>query len=359
MIDPLSIGVMAGGQLLGGLLGSSSARKAAQIQAQAQRDAAAMQLAGTREANALLQSMYGTQLGLQAPQLRAGQTALSALMSGMGLGPLQMAQSRAPTGDVGAPAGAAQYLDASGRPYAGPTMTDAQGRVVDARGNPLMTVPSFEVPSITQEQAEAAASPYAGTFLEKFTGQDIYRDPSYEFRLSEGERLLRARQAAGGNRFGGQALKDIVNYGQQAASQEYGSAFDRFMKQKEQLYSRLAGLAGTAGSTAERIGQAGSTMAGEVGRNITTGTAGAAGRIGDAGTALAGGVMGSTNRLVEGIGGAGNTWLANQYFNAMNPGRSSIPTVLTGGIGGGPVDYTLGTGRLGDMGMLPPVRLGG
>lgn len=350
MIDPVSIGLMAGGQILGGLLGGSAASKAAKQQAAAQREAAAMQLAASREANALISQMYGSQLGVQAPQLRAGQTALSALMSGMGLGPLQMAQAQGrPSGDVAAPgsAPAGQYLDSTGRPYAGQTFTNAQGQTVDAAGQPLTTVPQFQMPGITQEQAEAAASPYAGTFLEKFTGQDIYRDPSYQFRFSEGERALRARQAAGGNRFGGQAMKDIVNYGQQAASQEYGSAFDRFMKQKEALYGRLAGLAGTAGTTASNLAQTGGQTAGQLAGNIMGGVGAAAGRTADAGTALAGGTIGSTNALVGGLGGAANTWLANEYFNQINKGKTPgmVPSTPVGGF-----DYSLTGGA--------PARLG-
>ena len=356
MIDPVSIGLMAGGQILGGLLGSSSASKAAKQQAAAQREAAAMQQQAAREANALISQMYGNQLQLQAPQLRAGQTALSALMSGMGLGPLQMQGApRAPSGDVGgAPAG--QYLDSTGRPYTGRVMTDAQGRAVDAAGAPLIAQQQFEVPGITQEQAAAAASPYAGTFLEKFTNQDIYRDPSYQFRLAEGERLLRARQAAGGNRFGGQAMKDIVNYGQQAASQEYGSAFDRFMKQKEALYGRLSGLAGTATPIAQGMGQAGQQYAGQVGGNIINAATGAGQRMANVGDALAGGTMGSTNALVSGMNQAGNAWLSNQYFNAINKGQTPPfmpgPTMTAGG--GGGVNYSLTGGGPVQFGGMPP-----
>ena len=337
--------IVAGlGSLAGGLLGSSAAKKAASQQAAAQQQAAAMQLAGTREANALLSSMFGTQIGLQAPQLRAGQTALSALMSGMGLGPLQMAQA---AGGAGGGAGAgAQFLDATGRAYTGPVMTNAQGQSVDAQGNVLSAVPTFDVPGITQQQAEAAASPYAGTFLEKFTGQDLYSDPSYQFRLTEGERLLRARQAAGGNRFSGQAMKDIMNYGQEAASQEFGSAFDRFMRTKQSMYDRLAGLAGLAGTTAGNISTAGSELAGRSAGNIVSGATGAAERAANVGTALAGGTVGSTNALVGGLNQAANTFLANQYFNQANLGRSSIPT-MPGLTPMAPVNYGFGGVRLG------------
>lgn len=307
-----------GGSLLGGVLSSKGAKQAGNVQADAQREAAQLQLTGVREGNALLSDMYINNLGIQAPQLRSGQTALSALQSGMGLGPLLMESGYGNTsGDVGG--GGGSYLDAQGRAYTGDTMTNAAGQVTDAAGNVLTARQDVGMnPGLTQEQADAAASPYAGTFLEQFSGQDIYRDPSYQFRLEEGQKALMAKQAAGGNRWGSQAMKDIVNYGQGAASQEYGNAYTRFMQQKEQLFNRLSGMAGMAGSTSGSIASQGTSTAGNMAHNISSGYGGAAGNIGGAGTAQAGGIVGSTNALVGGMNQAGNTWLAREYFNKVN-----------------------------------------
>jgi hypothetical protein len=182
--------------------------------------------------------------------------------------------------------------------------------------------------------ADAAANPYAGAFLERFTGQDIYRDPSYQFRLSEGERLLRARQAAGGNRWGSQAMKDITNYAQDAASQEFGNAYARFQEQKQKLYDRLSGLAGLASSTATNAAAQGSAAGGTLSGNIQTGYRGASGNLAGVGDALAGGTMGSTNALVGGINQAANTWLARDYFNRINQQLPRHPTDIT--TAGGP-----------------------
>lgn len=55
-----------------------------------------------------------------------------------------------------------------------------------------------------------------------------WQDPGYQFRLDEGQKLLEGSAAAGGNLLSGSTLKALTNYGQNAASQEYQNAFNRF-----------------------------------------------------------------------------------------------------------------------------------
>jgi hypothetical protein len=63
------------------------------------------------------------------------------------------------------------------------------------------------------------------------TGESMLLDPSYQFRLSEGQRVLDASAAARGTLRTGGHLKDTVGYGQQFASQEYGNIYDRAAQQ--------------------------------------------------------------------------------------------------------------------------------
>jgi hypothetical protein len=61
-----------------------------------------------------------------------------------------------------------------------------------------------------------------------YTGQDMYADPSYDWRFQQGQKALeRTTAKAPQGFFSGQTLADITNYGQNAASQEYQAAFDR------------------------------------------------------------------------------------------------------------------------------------
>lgn len=60
------------------------------------------------------------------------------------------------------------------------------------------------------------------------TGQQaLDADPGYAFRVGQGSKALEASAAARGVLNTGGTLKDVLNYGQQAASQEYAGAYDR------------------------------------------------------------------------------------------------------------------------------------
>jgi hypothetical protein len=56
------------------------------------------------------------------------------------------------------------------------------------------------------------------------------KDPSYQFRLSEGQRALEHSAAARGNYFNPNTMRSLVDFGQGAASQEYGNAFNRALQ---------------------------------------------------------------------------------------------------------------------------------
>lgn len=56
---------------------------------------------------------------------------------------------------------------------------------------------------------------------------DTTTDPSYQFRLDEGRRALERSAAARGTLRTSGTLKDILDYGQEAASQEYQNIYNR------------------------------------------------------------------------------------------------------------------------------------
>lgn len=297
--------IALGAGALSGLMGSSASKRAAEAQARSQLEAARIQAEyGDR---ALAQLAAGTQAGLDVTrgQRGAADIGLAALMSGLGLGQYR----------VGPRSSGGGYIRPDGTPYTGDVRTDGMGRPVDDQGRQLRQLASYEIGGPSQEEVDAAASPYAGTFLEKFTGQDIYRDPSYEFRLNEGRRNLEASLAARGNRLGSQSLKDITNYGQQAGSQEFQSAFDRFQLQKQREFERLMGLV-APGAQAQQSASGMLSGSGRDAAGITTGQGQAMGQgIANAGQATAGGIMGSTNALVGGINTGVNAYTTQQYMN--------------------------------------------
>ena len=69
-----------------------------------------------------------------------------------------------------------------------------------------------------------------GGGLQPFTGltaAQLYSDPSYTFRLNQGLNALQNSAAAKGTVFSGGTSKDIMQYGQDMASQEYQNAYNR------------------------------------------------------------------------------------------------------------------------------------
>jgi len=220
--------IMAGGSIAGGLIGASSARKAAEMQANAAREAIAQQ-----------QRMFDIQNEQQRPYREAGYSALSDI-SNM-------------------------------KPY-----------------------------------------------LTKQFGQEDFQagiDPSYNFRLAQGNLATTNLANQAGGLVSGNTLQGLTNYGQGAASQEFQNAFNRFQTQRGNIYNTLAGIAG--------IGQ---TAQGQV-ANLAQNTAG---NIGQAtigiGNAMAGGQIGASNALSAGFQGAGNAYMMN---NLLRPQTGMNPTMQT------------------------------
>ena len=125
--------------------------------------------------------------------------------------------------------------------YAGGTAPADQAR---ATAPPLMnqttvapTAP-FTPPPLPSGGGTPTFTPFGGTAptptpYGDFTVPDalnFQQDPSYQFRFNEGQKALQRSAAARGTLLSGGFAKALQNYGQQAASQEYGNAYDRAMQ---------------------------------------------------------------------------------------------------------------------------------
>lgn len=60
-----------------------------------------------------------------------------------------------------------------------------------------------------------------------YTGEDLYNDPSYKFRLQQGQKALDRQGLAAGRFLSGGQLQASSNYNQDAASQEFQNAYAR------------------------------------------------------------------------------------------------------------------------------------
>jgi hypothetical protein len=110
-----------------------------------------------------------------------------------------------------------------------------------------------------------------GYFNQTYTGQDIYSDPSYQFRLQQGQNAIQSSAAAQGGLLSGATLKALQNYGQESASQEYSNAYNRFNADQTNRYNRLSNLVGIGQNAAAQVGNAGAQTSQAVANNTMAG----------------------------------------------------------------------------------------
>jgi len=110
-----------------------------------------------------------------------------------------------------------------------------------------------------------------GYFNQTYTGQDIYSDPSYQFRLQQGQDAIQSSAAAKGGLLTGATLKALQNYGQESASQEYSNAYNRFNADQTNRYNRLSNLVGIGQNAAAQVGNAGAQTSQAVANNTMAG----------------------------------------------------------------------------------------
>jgi len=135
-------------------------------------------------------------------------------------------------------------------------------------------------------------------------------DPGYAFRLSEGEKALNRSAAARGGLISGGALKAATRFGQEAGSQEYTNAFNRYQLERQAKLGPLQSLAGVGQTSANQLGSFGAANAANVGNLMTSGAA-----------ASAAGQVGQANAVNQGLSTYLNYNQGNNLMNALNANR--------------------------------------
>ena len=181
----------------------------------------------------------------------------------------------------------------------------------------------------------AAGVGYGGEFgsTRPFDFQyDQNADPGTAFRMSEGIKALDRSAAARGGLLSGATLKGVQRYGQELGSQEYNNAFNRYVTgfnantgERNALYNRLAGVAGTGQTTAGQLASQGANMASNIGNlNMTSAanTGNAAMAAAGARNSAFGGAANVLGRMYGGYGRGSNPYanaaMANQQYGAEN-----------------------------------------
>jgi len=284
-MDPITGAALisGGAQLLGGLLGSSAASKAARAQSQAAAD----QLAFARE-------QFDYYRGQGEPMYQARDVAMSQLMSELGLPPIQaqMPGYQAPAQQPGEPVqqqpapamqqnGGWQQI-ASGlwrNPNTG-EMKVGQAPPATPVQQPMATVaPTVTQPAPMEQAGQAGPQYFTPTPQNQLTDYD-------KFLLEEAQR---SAQYAAGGKLDSRALRDLQNQSAYIVQQS-----------RENRLNRLASLA----QVAQTSGGAASSLAQGSARDIT-------GAMGNMGAARSSGYINRANQLtgtMQNLGALGGWW---------------------------------------------------
>lgn len=152
----------------------------------------------------------------------------------------------------------------------------------------------------------------------------FHASPDYQFALKQGMDSLDSSAAARGGLFGGGHTRDLVNYGQGMAEQNYNN-----------YYNRLQSMAGQGQTTASGLGALGANMATNIGNqytNAATARNSAYGTIANNNSQAAAGFAGALNNAYQG-------YRAQQYTPTSGYGPYSsgynYPSSSTSGYGDG------------------------
>ena len=148
----------------------------------------------------------------------------------------------------------------------------------------------------------------------QFNAQDFQNniDPGYQFRLQQGMAANQNAANQSGGMLSGNTLQGMQNYAQNAASQEYSNAFNRYQTQRSNIYNTLASIAG--------LGQSAQSQSNQLAQNYANNQTGL---ITGAGAAQAAGQVGSANALAGGLQGAGSSYMLSQMMKPTVPAATS------------------------------------
>jgi hypothetical protein len=135
------------------------------------------------------------------------------------------------------------------------------------------------------------------------TQSQLQNYPGYQFQLSQGDLALQSANSPGVGALSGPALKSLMGYNQGLAGTNYGTYFNQFQTQQNNIFSRLSSIAGLGQSAASNTANTGA----QLGTGIAQAQAAGA-------SAIGGGIVGASNAIGGGI--PLSLLLANQAPNA-------------------------------------------
>ena len=171
------------------------------------------------------------------------------------------------------------------------------------------------------------SDPNYGKYAKDFSMSDFTVDPGYAFRLSQGMSALNNSAAARGGMISGNALRAAQDYGQQAGSQEYQNAYNRYQTNRSNQLNPLQSLMGAGQSATNLI----SNATGATGQGVAQAQVGA-------GNATASGYLNTANALTNALNQSASGYAQSQMLGRL-AGGGGYPAINYG-----PTDVGSATG---------------
>jgi len=343
----------AGATVFSSILGSKAAKKGAEQQAQAGRDANALserQFQQTREDNAPTRqrgdaagSRLAMLLGLDVPMSGSTSNPRNAELKNY------LDRVNADTADLSNNRPSGERDAALERNRQEVARVTAEMSTIQAQGKQAQSSnPEFGSLTRNFRAGDRDADPLYSQLQPQIDGalqrsSSFQTSPGYEFRTNEGVKATANTANARNGSYSGATLKALTRFGQDNASSEYNNwfnqsnidrnfvagqgqdAFNRFKSNNDTQFNRLSSVAGTGQTATNNVNAAGAAYAQNAGSNLMgIGNVQAAGTIGSA-NAINQGIAGLTNMFQQsgGVGGGQNkSYYPQQSFDGTGMWRN-------------------------------------
>lgn len=237
------------------------------------------------------------------------------------------AQAGASVADAAISASAAKYGADLQAQAAANSLAFNQSVYNDTKANqaPYVAAGQTAINNLSAETAPGGSlnTPWSTPF--SFSGVNLQNDPAYQFDLDQGTQAMQRSAAAQGGLVSGGALKDLNNYAQGYASNQYQqsyqnalsnyqTAYNVFENNQANSFNRQAAVAGIGQTSTNYLGSAGQGAAANYANVAQTGAAG-----------QAAGMVGVSNAIQNGINNTAN-WFASQDGSSYGGGAYAPPS---------------------------------
>lgn len=245
----MSFGAIAGA-VIGGVVASSSSRRASKAQSASAEAASQAEL-----------DMYYQSREDATPYRQAGAAGVNRLAELLGLTVDEEQDGN--VGDFDAQA----YLRANPDVAASQFANDPLRHYIEFGRNEGRQA-FYIQPRSTDTTGQPQRSADFGSLLRQFTGKDLESEPGYQFRLGEGNKAVQRAGAAGSGIYSGAQMKALNRFNQDYASGEFTNAFNRDLANKQNTFNMLSGITGTGQVSNNQVSNQGAQTGASIGRNM-------------------------------------------------------------------------------------------